>query len=213
MYRIALGVAVAIAAAALIWRFADRSQVPASQARGPVPAGPDVTTPTLSPTLARGEMMNFTLYTQAKPVPEFAVEDRDGRKTGLSAFRGKVVLVNFWATWCGPCLREMPTLSRLQARLGGDGFEVVAIASDRGGWSAVDKFLGAKGIDNLTVLLDQTGRAARTVGIFGMPTTLLIDRRGRVLGHLTGPADWDGADARRLIAAAGGGSGAAGTGR
>jgi len=196
VYRIALGLTLAIAAAVVAWRLFEHSEAPTSRAMQPA-----ASTATASSALARGEMVNFTLYAETKPVPEFSVEDRDGRKLGLAAFRGKVILVNFWATWCGPCVREMPSLARLQAGLGSDDFEVVAIASDRGGWSAVNTFLKDQGIDKLTVLLDQNMRASRAVGVFGLPTTLLIDRQGRELGRMTGPAEWDGADARRLIAA------------
>jgi len=109
----------------------------------------------------------------------------------LADFKGKVVLLNIWATWCGPCRNEMPALDRLQAGLGGSDFEVVALSIDRGGMDAVRKFFADIGIGTLAMYLDSSGQALRTLSALGLPTTLLIDREGREIGRLIGPADWD----------------------
>src|SRR5262249_34528033 len=109
----------------------------------------------------------------------------------LADFKGKVVLLNIWATWCGPCRKEMPALDRLQAALAGPDFEVVALSIDRGGMDAVRKFFADIGIRNLAMYLDSSGQALRTLSALGLPTTLLIDREGREIGRLIGPAEWD----------------------
>ena len=127
----------------------------------------------------------------AQPVPELRFEDGDGRPLTLADFRGKVVLLNVWATWCGPCREEMPTLDRLQAALGGPDFEVVALSIDRAGIDPVDRFYAEIGVRHLGRYIDVTGKTARDVGAYGLPTTLLIDREGREVARHVGPAEWD----------------------
>ena len=129
-----------------------------------------------------------------KPLPEISFQDAAGKPLGLRDFRGRVVLLNLWATWCLPCRAEMPTLDRLQAQLGGLGFEVVALSIDRGGRTAVDPFFHQIGIVHLARYLDTSGRAAGRLGAVGLPTTLLIDRQGQEVGRLVGPAEWDRAE-------------------
>jgi thiol-disulfide isomerase/thioredoxin len=109
----------------------------------------------------------------------------------LADFRGKVVLLNIWATWCAPCRREMPTLDRLQAQLGGSDFEVVALSIDRKGLPVVKEFYAEIGLDTLPIYVDQSGSAQRTLSVLGVPTTLLLDREGNEIGRLLGPAEWD----------------------
>ena len=142
---------------------------------------------------------NFTLFDQPRPVPEVRFADGVGRPRALSEFRGKVVLLNLWATWCAPCRREMPTLDRLQAMLGGDDFQVLALAVDRGGIEKVSAFLEELGLRHLEAYVDPSTRAMRALGAFGLPTTLLIDEAGNEIGRLVGPAEWDSAEALALI--------------
>ena len=134
---------------------------------------------------------NFVMHDAPKPVAAIKFDDAQGQSRNLADFKGKVVLLNIWATWCGPCRKEMPALDRLQAALGGPDFEVVALSIDRGGMDAVRKFLADIGIRNLAMYLDSSGQALRTLSALGLPTTLLIDREGREIGRLIGPADWD----------------------
>ena len=148
---------------------------------------------------AVGEVRNFTLYDQPRPVPEIAIVGRDGQTYSLADFRGKVLLVNFWATWCGPCRREMPALDRLQSTLGGDDFMVVSISVDREGMEPAKDFLEEMSVRNLDLYLDQPSKAARSMGVYGMPTTYLIGREGREIGRLIGAAEWDSDDAIRLL--------------
>ena len=134
---------------------------------------------------------NFAVHEMPKPLPEIQFMDGAGQQRALSGFRSKVVLLNIWATWCGPCRREMPTLDRLQAEIGGPDFEVVALSIDRAGIEVVTKFYAEVGVKHLAMYIDSSGKAARELGAVGLPTTLLIDREGREIGRLVGPAEWD----------------------
>ncbi len=134
---------------------------------------------------------NLILHETPKPIASIAFEDDQGGARGLANFRGKVVLLNIWATWCGPCRREMPSLDRLQGMLGAADFEVVALSIDRSGLGAVRKFYADVGIRNLSIYVDSSGKATRELATVGVPATLLIDRDGRELGRLVGPVEWD----------------------
>ena len=132
----------------------------------------------------------LTLHAQPRPLPPIGFSDERGRRTGLADFRGRVVLLNIWATWCGPCREEMPTLDRLQAALGGPNFEVVALSIDTGGLPVVQAFFKQIGIRHLHPYLD-TEHDAMDIGGTVVPLTLLIDAQGRELGRKLGPAKWD----------------------
>lgn len=133
-------------------------------------------------------------------LPDIAFEDARGRKRTLGDFRGKVVLLNVWATWCAPCREEMPTLDRLQQKLGGPGFEVLALSIDADGASAVKRFYDEIGIRALAIHVDPTMRATNSLAVIGVPTTLLIDRQGGEIGRRAGPVYWDSPEAVRWIA-------------
>ena len=142
----------------------------------------------------------FLTHANPRPVPELVFEDGQGRKRTLANFRGKTVLLNVWATWCVPCREEMPVLDRLQQKLSGPGFEVIALSIDAGGAVAVKRFYDEIGIRSLAIYVDASIGAMGALGLVGIPTTLLIDRQGREIGRRTGPAQWDGPEAMRLIA-------------
>ena len=150
-------------------------------------------------TLITGQVANFTLNREAKPTASAAFADADGGAASLADFRGKVVLVNVWATWCAPCVREMPTLDRLAAALGGEDFAVVAISVDRQGLPAVARFYDTHGIADLPPFVDPSYAVPRALGVVGLPTTLLLDRAGREIGRLVGGAEWDSPEAIALI--------------
>lgn len=137
---------------------------------------------------------NFIMHDTPKPVPAIQFADGEGRTRTLADFRGKVVLLNVWATWCKSCREEMPTLDRLQANLGGSDFEVVALSIDRKGADVVKQFYAEIGIQHLLLFIDASGMALQKLGAFGLPATLLIDRQGEELGRLIGPAEWDAAE-------------------
>jgi len=148
---------------------------------------------------AAGAVAHFTPIDPPRPAPDAAFEDGDGRRLTLADFRGRVLLLNFWATWCGPCVVEMPSLDRLQARLGGADFTVVALSQDRGGAEVVGPFYRRLGLASLGVYLDPSNRVARALGVDGLPTTFVLDRQGRTVGTLEGPAEWDSPEAVALI--------------
>jgi thiol-disulfide isomerase/thioredoxin len=143
------------------------------------------------PAAAAAAEPNFAINDPPKALPDVRFVDGDGGNRSLSDFRGKVVLLNVWATWCVPCRKEMPILDRLQNTLGGADFQVVALSIDRKGLDVVRKFYGEIGIKHLAVYVDRGGRAVRDLSAAGLPTTLLIDRAGREIGRLVGPAEWD----------------------
>ena len=132
------------------------------------------------------------LIASAKPVPAPApvVQDGGGAETSIAAFLGKGVVLNLWATWCGPCVLEMPSLDALSVRLAGDGIVVLALSSDRGGAKTVARFYESHGITHLGLWLDPFGRAGQAYGARGLPTTLILDRVGREVARLEGGADW-----------------------
>lgn len=131
-----------------------------------------------------------------------AFQDASGAARSLEDLRGKVVLVNLWATWCAPCIKEMPALDRLQAKLGGDAFEVLAIAVDRQGESVVRPFFEKLALSRLALNLDPSNAATRVLGAPGLPVSVLIAREGRELGRVLGAAEWDEPRFERLVRAA-----------
>jgi thiol-disulfide isomerase/thioredoxin len=152
--------------------------------------------------LNKGAMAAFVVRPAPLPLPDFTFIDAEGNAKSLAEFQGKVVLLNIWATWCVPCREEMPMLDELQRELGGKDFEVVAVNIDKGGPDKARDFLAETGAANLALYTDPPGKLFSTVKAVGMPTTLLIDRQGREIGRLVGPADWASVEAKRLIEAA-----------
>jgi cytochrome c biogenesis protein CcmG, thiol:disulfide interchange protein DsbE len=122
--------------------------------------------------------------------PDFAVPDLSGQAVRLSNFRGRVVLLNLWTTWCPPCRKEMPSMERLFRQLRDRGFVVVAVSQDEAGKAAVDPFARAM---NLTfpVLVDPEHQVGDRYQVWGYPESFIIDREGRVVERVIGPRDWD----------------------
>ena len=146
------------------------------------------------PSVAAEGPENFAVLDTPAAVPEVSFADAAGQPKTLADYSGKVVLLNIWATWCGPCRKEMPTLDRLQAKLGGPDFEVVALSMDRKGPEIVKKFYAEIGIRHLALNIDTSAKAMFTLGAVGLPMTLLVDRDGKEIGRLIGPAEWDAPD-------------------
>jgi peroxiredoxin len=130
--------------------------------------------------------------------PEFALRDLDGTLRHLASFRGRVVLLHFWATWCPPCRTEMLSMAGLYQAYKDDGFEVVAVASDVQGAQVVQPFVAQLHL-SFTTLLDPTGQVTRLYGVTTLPTTYLLDRDGRLVTVAIGGHDWATADASALI--------------
>jgi thiol-disulfide isomerase/thioredoxin len=143
------------------------------------------------PAAAQEPPKNFILLDQPRAVAAINFDDGQGRARSLADFKGKVVLLNIWATWCIPCRKEMPALDRLQANLGGADFEVVPVSIDRGGRDTVAKFYVETGIRNLAMYVDASGQTVRTLDAVGLPTTLIINRAGNEIDRIIGPLEWD----------------------
>lgn len=141
----------------------------------------------------------FEQWALPRTVADLVFSDSAGKPTRLGDFRGRLVLLNLWATWCPPCLEEMPALDRLNARLGGDKFVVVTLALDSP--VKAEAFLRRINATTLQGYNDSKGLALSTLGVRTVPTTLLIDARGRELGRLSGAAEWDEKPALDLIQA------------
>jgi thiol-disulfide isomerase/thioredoxin len=152
--------------------------------------------------LATGELAAFLVHPERKALPEITFKDGAETPLSLAQWQGRVVLVNLWATWCGPCRKEMPELAELQERLGSEDFEVVAISVDRSGAEVARPFLDTVGAESLTLYIDPTTNVLAAFKAVGLPATMLIDRSGGEVGRLFGPADWASPEALRLIEAA-----------
>lgn len=150
---------------------------------------------------ARGAMSGFVSVNEPPPQPLGRIVTGEGEEISLADRRGRLVLVNFWATWCAPCVVEMPELDALQARLGSDDFEVMAISMDRT-MDEARRFFTENGLEHLALYHDPALRLAMSAGSRGLPTTILYDRHGGEIGRLTGEAAWASDDAVALIEAA-----------
>jgi len=142
---------------------------------------------------------NFTFSNPPVPAPSAGFQALDGAPVTLADFEGQVVLVNFWATWCAPCVREMPDLERLHLALRDEGFAVLAVSEDRGGAGVVAPFLARLDLQWLPVYLDSKSKLGRAFAVKALPTSFLVDRQGRVVAGLIGPADWGSPEAEAFI--------------
>jgi thiol-disulfide isomerase/thioredoxin len=149
--------------------------------------------------LARGALSAFLVKPERPPAAELTFFDEQGKLHSLKEWQGQVVLVNLWASWCAPCRKEMPSLEALQRRFGSKDFEVVAISVDRGGVKVAQKFLEETQSLLLRLYVDPSAKAIETLGALGLPATVLIDREGKEIGRLLGPADWSSPEALQLI--------------
>ncbi|MGB0629661.1 MAG: TlpA family protein disulfide reductase, partial [Alphaproteobacteria bacterium] len=146
-----------------------------------------------------GWMEKFEPAANPAPAPETVFTDASGAELTLKSFRGRIVLVNFWATWCGPCVREMPSLERLHNKLNGPDFLVIALSEDRKGWEKIGPFREKLNLRDLPLYHDVKSKMMFATKARGLPTTLLIGRDGEELGRLTGPAEWDTDEAVALM--------------
>jgi thiol-disulfide isomerase/thioredoxin len=138
----------------------------------------------------RTKLGEFVPSSQPYPAPAISLSDTTGQHVELSELNGKLVLVNLWATWCEPCLREMPSLERLQSRIG-ERIAVLAVSEDRGGNKTVEPFVAKLGLKSVKVYIDPKSDVGHAFGARGLPTSFLIDREGKVLGRVEGAAEWD----------------------
>ncbi|MBO9475603.1 redoxin domain-containing protein [Shimia sp. R10_1] len=149
--------------------------------------------------LRDGDMRKLIFHPAAKQISESPFIKGDGGEATLQDYKGKVVLLNFWATWCAPCRHEMPMLSELQTQLSGDDFEVVTLATGRNMVPAMEKFFEEINVSNLPLHRDPKSTVAREMSVLGLPATVLLDREGREIARLHGDADWSSETARAVL--------------
>jgi thiol-disulfide isomerase/thioredoxin len=147
-----------------------------------------------------GDMRKLVFSDEAKAVPDVVLVDLVGADRGLAEWHGKWVVLNFWATWCAPCRKEMPSLDRLALAVG-DDVAVVTVATGRNPPAAVARFFTEIGVQNLPVLLDPKTALARQMGVIGLPLTVVLNPDGQEVARLIGDAEWDGPDARAMLGA------------
>jgi len=192
--RLAIGALVVAGAAIAVYAIVSRQGNPPDQPVAEAPPANGVTR-----ALSTGAMAAFVVKPKREMVADVAFQDADGKEVRLANWKGRVVLLNLWATWCAPCRKEMPELNALEEKLGGRDFEVVALSVDRKGTEASAKFLAEVGANALKLYIDPTTSALNALKAPGLPASILIDRQGREIGRLVGPADWASPDAVKLV--------------
>jgi len=151
--------------------------------------------------LRDGDMKKLNFHSDPQPVSQIPFTRHDGTTGTLADYQGKYVLLNFWATWCAPCRKEMPMLSDLQTELGGDAFEVVTLATGRNAPPAMKKFFDEIGVDNLPLHRDPQSAIAREMGVFGLPITVILTPEGQEIARLQGDAHWNSDSAKAILTA------------
>jgi len=134
-----------------------------------------------------------------KPLPATVFKDAADADQTLTNFAGKVLVINFWATWCAPCVKEMPTLDRLQGKLGGKDFQVLTISQDREGAKVAKPFMEKNEWKNLAFYVEPRGKFARDAALNGLPTTLIIDKSGREVARVEGEVQWDSPEVEKIL--------------
>ena len=139
----------------------------------------------------KGVLKRFMLSEELLKVPNNTFYDNNKKEKKLSNYLGRSLVLNFWATWCAPCIKEMPDLDRLHAILKSSNIDVLAVSEDIKGLDIVRKFYAANNLKELEILIDPKGKLIQAAGGLGLPTTILIDQQGYEVGRLLGVADWD----------------------
>lgn len=149
-----------------------------------------------------GDMVRLRVFATPQPVPEAILSKVDTGLTYLSEFKGKIILLNLWATWCPPCIAELPSLNALQIAMKNDDFEVITVSTDRMELSAINDFLMNRGWRAIPPFADANGDL-QSLDIFkdiaGLPVTVILDRNMQALAMFEGDADWNGPAARAVI--------------
>lgn len=151
--------------------------------------------------LQTGDMKKLVIHPAPKALASAPYTHADGGNTTLSEHKGKVILLNFWATWCAPCRKEMPMLAALQDSFGGADFEVITLATGRNDPAAMARFFDEIGVKNLPLHTDANSAVAREMGVLGLPATMLISHDGVEVARLLGDADWASDSAKNIIKA------------
>ena len=154
------------------------------------------------PARAAGEMARFKKAAPPKPLPDLAFQDADDKPLRFADFRGRALLINFWATWCAPCVKEMPSLDRLQAMFPENKFLVLPLSIDGPTRPKVAPFYKDQKLAHLGIYFDRGRKAMQGLDVTLLPTSILVDPMGRELGRLEGDADWDMPEGVALMKAA-----------
>jgi len=174
-------------------------------ALGAIPVAQPASAATLSRAeilkLRTGEMRKLAIHKAPLAMPAVSILDMKGNKRSLDEFKGKYILLNFWAAWCAPCRAEMPALDRLQGAIGGDNIQVLLVAAGRNPRPAITKFFKDASIRNLLTLRDPKQRLSRPLGIFGLPTTLILNPDGKEIARMQGDANWSSTEAISFLRA------------
>ena len=149
--------------------------------------------------LRKGDMGKLVVHREPRPRIEEGWRDQYGNAISLEDYSGKVVLLNFWATWCPPCRKEMPGIDRLAGELGGEDLAVIPLSMDRFDVERVVDFFEEIDVQHLGIHQDRSGATARRAGALGLPVTLILDRDGREIARLAGEAEWDGPNAKAIL--------------
>lgn len=148
-----------------------------------------------------GDMRKLAFLDSPKPLPEVGMQDLDGTDRSLAEWQGRWVVLNFWATWCAPCRKEMPSLERLSTAYTDSNIAVVTVATGRNPPPAIKRFFTEIGVENLPVLLDPKSVLARQMGVLGLPLTVILNPEGQEVARLIGDAEWDAEDAHAMLTA------------
>jgi thiol-disulfide isomerase/thioredoxin len=156
----------------------------------------------VGPALLTGTLAKFQLAKAPRPLPDLVFLDSDDKELRLSDYKGKVVLLNFWATWCAPCVKEMPSLDHLQAAMGKERLVVLPLSLDGPSRAKVQPFYEDRKLTNLGIYFDKGRKTMQALDVSVLPTSILVDRQGREIGRLEGEADWEKPEAQALMKAA-----------
>ena len=151
--------------------------------------------------LRDGDMRKLVFHAEPVDGSDEVFIGEDGSEMTLAAYDGQIVVLNFWATWCAPCRKEMPYLDALQMQMGGDDLQVVTIATGRNPRPAMERFFAETGVENLPLHADPRQSLARSFGVLGLPATLILDREGREIARMQGEADWSSDSAVAILTA------------
>ena len=138
----------------------------------------------------KNELKDFELSKDVKNISNLIFKNHKDKEIKFSEFKGKVLLVNFWATWCVPCIKEMPSLDRLKSKFDKD-FDIIAISVDRDGVEKVTSFFNENKINNLEKFFDIKNSLAKEMDLFGVPTSFFVNKKGNVIGYYQGDMEWD----------------------
>jgi thiol-disulfide isomerase/thioredoxin len=158
--------------------------------------------------MRKGETRKLAIHKTPEDLPIFTLLDMEDNERSMDEFKGKYVVMNFWATWCAPCRKEMPSLEKLQARLGSDEFEVVLIAAGRNPKPAIAKFFKEINMVELETLRDPTQQLTNLMGVFGLPLTVILNPEGQEIARMRGDADWSAEEVIEFLEAMVAGDGA-----